>query len=163
MIRISNLTLARGAKRLLEGANLTVHAGHKVGVVGPNGCGKSSLFALLRGELHADAGDVELPAAWTISHVAQETPAVPAPALEFVLDGDRELREVERALRAAEAAAAIDPEQAGETLALFITASRRSAGTPHGRARRRCSRASAFRLRGMATPSLASRAASGCG
>ncbi len=117
MIRITDLTLARGAKRLLEGASLTVHAGHKVGLVGPNGCGKSSLFALLRGELHADAGEVELPAAWTIAHVAQETPAVPAPALEFVLDGDRELRNVELALKAAEAAAAVDPEQAGETLA----------------------------------------------
>jgi ATP-binding cassette, subfamily F, member 3 len=117
LIRISNLTLARGATRLLEGANLTVHAGHKVGLVGPNGCGKSSLFALLRGELHADAGDVELPAAWTIAHVAQETPAVETPAIEFVLDGDRELRDVERALEAAQRAAAIDPEQAGETLA----------------------------------------------
>jgi ATP-binding cassette subfamily F protein 3 len=117
LIRISNLTLARGTKRLLEGASLTVHAGHKVGLVGPNGCGKSSLFALLRGELHADAGHVELPAAWTIAHVAQETPAVPAPAIDFVLDGDRELREVERGLEAAEAAAAVDSEQAGETLA----------------------------------------------
>ncbi len=119
MIRISDLTLARGAKRLLEGASLTVHAGHKVGLVGPNGCGKSSLFALLRGEVHADAGDVELPSTWTIAHVAQETPAVPASALDFVLDGDRELRTVERALEAAGAAAAVDPEQAGETLALL--------------------------------------------
>jgi ATP-binding cassette subfamily F protein 3 len=117
VIRITNLTLARGAKRLLEGANLTVHAGHKVGLIGPNGSGKSSLFALLLGQLHADAGDVELPAAWTIAHVAQETPAVTAPAIEFVLDGDRELRAVMRALQMAEAAAAVDPEQAGETLA----------------------------------------------
>jgi len=118
LIRISNLTLARGAMRLLEGANLTVHAGHKAGLVGPNGCGKSSLFALLRGELHADAGDVELPAAWTIAHVAQETPAVATPALEFVLDGDRELRHVERALETAERAAATDPEQ-GAALAML--------------------------------------------
>jgi ATP-binding cassette, subfamily F, member 3 len=117
LIRITNLTLARGAKRLLEGANLTVHAGHKVGLIGPNGCGKSSLFALLQGELHADAGYVALPASWTIAHVAQETPAVTAPAIEFVLDGDRELRSVERALKAAEAAAAVDPELAGEMLA----------------------------------------------
>jgi ATP-binding cassette subfamily F protein 3 len=117
LIRLSNLTLARGAKRLLEGANLTVHAGHKVGLIGPNGCGKSSLFALLRGELHQDAGNVELPQAWIIAHVAQETPAVPMPAIEFVLDGDRELRDVEAALQAAEAAVAVDPELAGETLA----------------------------------------------
>ena len=117
MIRLSNLTLARGARRLLDGANLTVHAGHKVGLVGPNGCGKSSLFALLRGELHQDAGNVELPQSWMIAHVAQETPAVPMPAIEFVLDGDRELRDVEAALGAAEAVAAIDPELGGETLA----------------------------------------------
>ena len=119
MIRISNLVLARGAKRLLDGANLTVHPGHKIGLIGPNGCGKSSLFALIRGELHADAGDIDLPAAWTIAHVAQETPATKAPAIEFVLDGDVELRAVERGLKAAEAAAAVDPELAGETLALL--------------------------------------------
>ena len=115
MIRITNLTLARGAKRLLEGANLTVHAGQKVGLIGPNGSGKSSLFALLLGELHADAGDVSLPPSWTIAHVAQETPAVTAPAIEFVLDGDRELRTVMRELQTVEAAA--DPEEAGEALA----------------------------------------------
>ncbi len=116
MLRLTNLVLARGVKRLLDGANLTVHDGHKVGLVGPNGCGKSSLFALLLGELHQDAGEVELPAAWTIAHVAQETPAVDTPAIDFVLDGDRELREVEAALRSSEAAAAVDPELAGEML-----------------------------------------------
>ena len=104
-------------KRLLDGASLTVHAGHKVGLIGPNGCGKSSLFALLLGELHADAGDVEIPPLWTIAHVAQESPNVAVPALEFVLDGDRELRAIESALQMAEAAAAVDPELAGETLA----------------------------------------------
>ena len=117
MLRLTDLVLARGAKRLLDGASITVHAGHRVGLVGPNGCGKSSLFALLRGELHQDAGEVELPAAWVIAHVAQETPAVAAPALEFVLDGDVELREIERALAATERAAAIEPELQGEALA----------------------------------------------
>jgi ATP-binding cassette subfamily F protein 3 len=73
-----------------------------VGLVGPNGSGKSSLFALVRDELHADAGDVSLPPRWVISHVAQETPALPAPALEFVIDGDVELREIEAAITAAE-------------------------------------------------------------
>src|SRR6185369_8511868 len=105
LLRLTNLVLARGAKRLLDGANLTVHAGHKVGLVGPNGSGKSSLFALIRGELHQDAGTIELPSAWTIAHVAQETPAVSTPAIEFVLDGDAELRAVERDLAATEAAA----------------------------------------------------------
>jgi len=117
LLRLTNLTLARGAKRLLDGASLTVHPGHKAGLIGPNGCGKSSLFALIRGELLPDAGDVQLPAAWTIAHVAQETPAAPAAAIEFVLDGDRELRNVEAALAAADAAHDADPHAGGEALA----------------------------------------------
>jgi ATP-binding cassette subfamily F protein 3 len=117
MLRLSNLTLARGSKRLLEGASLTVHPGHKVGLIGANGSGKSSLFALLRGELAPDAGDVALPPAWVIAHVAQETPAVTAPAIDYVLDGDAELRQVQRALRHAEAAADIDPHAGGERIA----------------------------------------------
>jgi ATP-binding cassette subfamily F protein 3 len=119
MLRLANLVLARGAKRLLDGANLTVYAGHKVGLVGPNGSGKSSLFALVRGELHQDAGELELPPAWTIAYVAQETPAVASPAIEFVLDGDRELREIESELAATEAAAAAEPERHGDELALL--------------------------------------------
>ncbi|HEV2219981.1 MAG TPA: ATP-binding cassette domain-containing protein, partial [Casimicrobiaceae bacterium] len=74
MIRICDLTLARGSKRLLEAASLAVHVGHKVGIVGANGCGKSSLFAAIRGELLPDAGAIELPPKWTLAHVAQETP-----------------------------------------------------------------------------------------
>ncbi len=101
MIRISNLTLARGNKRLLEATNLTVHVGHKVGIVGANGCGKSSLFAAIRGELLPDAGSIEVPPRWTLAHVAQETPAAAAPAIDYVQDGDRELRDIERALAAA--------------------------------------------------------------
>ncbi|HET9340364.1 MAG TPA: ATP-binding cassette domain-containing protein [Casimicrobiaceae bacterium] len=108
MIRLSNLTLARGALRLFENASLTVHAGHRVGIVGPNGSGKSSLFALLRGELLPEAGSVDLPPRWTIAHVAQETPAVDRAALDFVLDGDVELRAVEAALAAEERAHAMD-------------------------------------------------------
>ena len=117
MLRLTNLTLARGAKRLLEGASLTVHPGHKAGLIGPNGCGKSSLFALIRGELLPDTGDVALPAAWTIAHVAQETPSVDLPAIDFVQNGDRELRDVERAMAAAEAAHDADPHESGEALA----------------------------------------------
>ncbi|HEX6136729.1 MAG TPA: ATP-binding cassette domain-containing protein [Casimicrobiaceae bacterium] len=98
MLRISKLTLARGTRRLLDGADLAVHARHKVGVVGANGSGKSSLFAAIRGELIPDAGAIELPPGWTLAHVAQETPASPVAAIEYVLDGDRELRDIERAL-----------------------------------------------------------------
>ena len=108
MIRIVNLTLARGALRLVEGASMTVHAGHRVGLVGPNGSGKSSLFALLRGELAPEAGSVDLPSRWTIAHVAQETPAVDRAAIDWVLDGDTELREIEDALARAEREHAAD-------------------------------------------------------
>ena len=98
MLRVSNLTLARGTKRLLENASLTIHDRHKVGLVGANGSGKSSLFAAIRGELTPDVGAIELPPRWTLAHVAQETPAVAVPAIEYVLDGDRELRDIARAL-----------------------------------------------------------------
>src|SRR6478609_1694547 len=102
MLRISSITLRRAAKVLLQDASMNVHPGQKVGLVGPNGAGKSSVFALIRGELHADAGDVSMPPRWVLSHVAQETPALDQPALEFVMDGDAELREVERAIEAAD-------------------------------------------------------------
>ena len=82
---------------------MQLHPGHKVGLTGANGAGKSSLFALLRGEMHVESGDLEIPAAWVIAHVAQETPALAMPAIEFVLDGDVELREIETALVKAEA------------------------------------------------------------
>jgi len=104
LIQLRRLTLARGARRLVEDASLQIHAGWRVGVVGANGSGKSSLFALLRGELHAETGDCEVPRDWKIASVAQETPPLPQPALEFVLDGDAELRQVERDLAAADAA-----------------------------------------------------------
>ena len=117
MLRITNLTLARGVKRLLEGANLTIHTGHKVGLVGSNGCGKSSLFAAIRHELLPDAGSIALPPSWTIAHVAQETPAVDMPAIDYVLDGDRELREIEGALAAAERDHSVDNSLDGEALA----------------------------------------------
>ena len=105
MLRISAAVLRRGARVLFDGASMNVHPGQKVGLVGPNGAGKSSLFALIRGELHADSGDVSLPPRWILSHVAQETLALAQPALEFVLDGDVELRETEAAIAAATAPA----------------------------------------------------------
>jgi ATP-binding cassette subfamily F protein 3 len=104
VIKLRNLVLARGARRLIEDANLQIHAGWRVGLVGANGSGKSSLFALLRGELHPDRGDCEMPATWRIASVAQETPALEQAAVEYVLDGDAELRAIERELAAADAA-----------------------------------------------------------
>ena len=103
MISLRNLTLSRAATILLDGADALIQRGEKVGLIGANGSGKSSLLALLRGELHEDAGDVSLPPGITIAHVAQETPALPVPAIEHVLDGDAELRAVEAELAAAEA------------------------------------------------------------
>ena len=104
MILLRNLSYGRSSEPLVTDASLQLHPGWKIGLVGANGCGKSSFFALLRGELHQESGDLEIPAAWTVAHVGQETPALPQPALEFVLDGDEELREVERAIVEAEAA-----------------------------------------------------------
>ena len=102
MIQFKQLTLVRGLKTLIQGATLQLHPGHKVGLTGANGAGKSSLFALLRGEMQLEAGDLDMPASWVIAHVAQETPALAMPAIEFVLDGDAELRQIEAALAAAE-------------------------------------------------------------
>ena len=100
MIRWSNLSLRRGAKLLLEDISAVIHPGEKVGLVGANGSGKSSLFALLRGELHADQGDFTMPASWRIAHVAQETSASRSSALDFVIDGDLHLRALEAAIEA---------------------------------------------------------------
>ncbi|MCB5184590.1 ATP-binding cassette domain-containing protein [Methylobacillus gramineus] len=102
MIQLKNINLARGVKLLVEGASFQLHPGHKVGLAGANGAGKSSVFAMLRGELHPESGDLDIPQHWTIAHVAQETPALSDPAIEFTLDGDVELRQVEAALRQAE-------------------------------------------------------------
>lgn len=103
MIALRQVTFARAGRPLVIDASVQLHAGWRVGVVGANGCGKSSLFALLAGELHGESGDVELPASWRIARVAQETPALPDAAIDFVLDGDHELRRIERELAAAEA------------------------------------------------------------
>jgi ATP-binding cassette subfamily F protein 3 len=98
------MTLTRGSRRLIEDASVQIHAGWRLGVVGANGSGKSSLFALLRGELQTEAGDCTVPRDWRIASVTQETPPLPQPAIEFVLDGDEELRAVERGIVAAQAA-----------------------------------------------------------
>jgi len=104
MILLRKLAFARAGKALVSDASLQLHPGWKIGLTGANGCGKSSFFALLRGEMHQEAGDLEMPGVWRVGHVAQDTPALPDAALEFVLDGDTELRRVEADLVAAEAA-----------------------------------------------------------
>lgn len=104
MIRLQNLTLQRGPQRLLDGAELTLHPGQKVGLVGANGAGKSSLFALLRGEFAADGGDCQLPPDWRIAHMRQEVDTLDRLAVDYVLDGDTELRRIQAALATAESA-----------------------------------------------------------
>ena len=104
LIQFRNLTLARGARRLVENSSLQLHPGWRVGVVGANGSGKSSLFALLRGDLQPEAGEVSLPSQWRIASVAQETPALDRAAIDYVLDGDTILRETEHALAEADRA-----------------------------------------------------------
>jgi ATP-binding cassette, subfamily F, member 3 len=102
VIRFSNVSLRRGAKPLLEAADVSIHPGERIGLIGANGSGKSSLFALLRGELHTDRGEADFPAHWRLAHVAQETPALDRPALEYAIDGDSVLRDLQARLAAAE-------------------------------------------------------------
>ncbi|QIR05122.1 ABC transporter ATP-binding protein [Salinivibrio costicola] len=102
MISFSDIQLLRGGKPLLDHTSATIHPGDKVGLVGKNGCGKSSLFALLRHQLTLDAGSYHYPSQWQVAWVAQETPALEKSALEYVIDGDAEYRELQMALADAE-------------------------------------------------------------
>ena len=102
MIVLRDLLLRRGIKVLFEAVNLTFNRGQKIGVTGANGSGKSSLFALFLDEIHQDAGEFEIQPGLVLAHVAQETPATDQAAIEYVLDGDAELRQLEGKLLAAE-------------------------------------------------------------
>lgn len=96
MIRAQNLTLRRGTKTLLDDAEFTINPGERLGIVGKNGAGKSSLFALLQGQIDADAGQLSLPADWRIASVEQIIGNPDRPAREFVIDGDTHLRAIQR-------------------------------------------------------------------
>ncbi|WP_434340300.1 ABC transporter ATP-binding protein [Motilimonas cestriensis] len=104
MITASAIELIRGGRPLLQNATASINPGQKVALVGANGTGKSSFFALLKGELHADNGELSFPSNWQLASVAQETPALNKSAIEYVIDGDREFRRHEAELAAAEAA-----------------------------------------------------------
>ncbi|MGQ4877754.1 ATP-binding cassette domain-containing protein [Billgrantia sp. LNSP4103-1] len=101
MIALRQVALQRGTQTLLEDAELTLHAGHKAGIVGPNGAGKSSLFGLLLGTLAPDRGEIEMSGGQRIAHMAQEVDALDRPIVDYVLDGDRELRQTQAALDSA--------------------------------------------------------------
>lgn len=101
MITATDLSLDRGAKNLINASSFTIHPNHKVGLVGSNGCGKSSLFAALLGELSPDAGNLSMPSSWAIATVKQETPSLEQSALDYVMDGDKEFRQLEQQLEQA--------------------------------------------------------------
>ena len=103
MITLKNLVLRRGTKVLLDGASCTINPGEKVGLVGRNGAGKSSLFRLLDGELHEDKGDFSVPSHWRMAQVAQDMPETGMPATQFVIEGDVTLLAAQQEVTAAEA------------------------------------------------------------
>jgi ATP-binding cassette subfamily F protein 3 len=102
MLTFTDVSLRRGPRLLFEQASFTIHAGNKVGITGANGCGKSSLFALIRDELHTDTGTLSFPTDSVIAHVAQETPAIAESAIDYVIDGDTGLRQLQIQLTNAE-------------------------------------------------------------
>ena len=103
MITLKNISLRRGAKLLLESASVTLNPGEKVGLVGRNGAGKSSLFALLSGRLHEDAGEFYIPAQWRMGQVAQDMPETSQSATDFVVEGDVALLAARQEVQLAEA------------------------------------------------------------
>ena len=98
MIRFNQVSLMRGVKPLLEQADATLNPGDKIGLIGANGAGKSSLFAMMRNELHPDQGDIDFPAKWRVAYVAQETPPLERAALDYAIDGDVNLRKLQAEL-----------------------------------------------------------------
>jgi ATP-binding cassette, subfamily F, member 3 len=102
MIVATNIEFIRGGKPLLENASATINPKQKVGLVGANGCGKSSFFTLLKQESQVDAGDLTIPHHWRLASVAQETPALDTNALQYVIDGDLEFRALQAKLKQAE-------------------------------------------------------------
>ncbi|ATI02293.1 ATP-binding cassette domain-containing protein [Cycloclasticus pugetii] len=102
MLKLSNVSLRRGTKVLFENVSFTLHSGQRVGISGANGCGKSSLFAMVLDSLHPDSGDFSIQSGFVIAHVAQELAATEQAAIEFVIDGDKELRDIQQKIAHAE-------------------------------------------------------------
>ena len=105
MLKLEKLALRRGPLLLFEDVTLNITAGNKLGLTGANGCGKSSLLSLILGELHPDEGDFYLSPEWVVAHVAQQSEASNRAAIEVVMDGDHELRELQQRLLKAEQSA----------------------------------------------------------
>lgn len=135
MLALTNIALRRGRKVLFEGASLQIHAGQRMGIIGANGCGKSSLFAMLLGELEPDDGELALNPNDVLAHVAQQSPHGSGSALDYVLDGDSELRTVQAAIAKAEAATHdVDVHRLYERLEVIdgFTAESRASRLLHG-------------------------------
>ncbi|MCO6557513.1 MAG: ABC transporter ATP-binding protein [Gilliamella sp.] len=101
MIVFDSIQVRRGVNLLLDNASATINPQQKVGLVGKNGCGKSTLFSLIKGEIQADAGTLSVPSHWQLAWVNQETPALDIPAIEYAIDGDLEYRQLEKQLNIA--------------------------------------------------------------
>jgi len=101
MISLSNIELRRGVKVLLDEAELVIHPGQHIGIIGGNGTGKSSLFKLLLGQITQDAGDLFIPSSWRVAHMAQELANSERSAVDYVLDGDSHVRAIEKAIEKA--------------------------------------------------------------
>ncbi|SEN24344.1 ATP-binding cassette, subfamily F, member 3 [Duganella sp. CF517] len=114
MIRFIQVSLMRGTKPLLEQVDVTLNPGDKIGLIGANGAGKSSLFAMMRGELHPDQGEIDFPAKWRVAYVAQETPPLDRAALDYAIDGDVTLRKLEAELARLES----EPESSENGIAI---------------------------------------------
>jgi len=100
MLSFNNVACRRDGKLLFHELSCVIHSGQKIGLTGANGCGKSSLFAMIQGELEADTGTISLQQNIGITHVAQETPSSSRSALDYVVDGDQRLRKLEAAIDA---------------------------------------------------------------
>jgi ATP-binding cassette subfamily F protein 3 len=123
----------RGTKPLFEGVDLTLNPREKIGLIGSNGAGKSSLFAMLRNEIHADLGSLDFPAQWQVAYVAQETPALNRSALDYAIDGDTRLRKLEAQLAELENEEATD-ENGNEIANTYIALADADAYTVQSRA-----------------------------
>jgi len=140
MLSLNQVSLRRGRKLLFENVSFQIHAGQRLGVIGANGSGKSSLFSMILGELEPDGGDLQISAADEIAHVAQESPYSTESALDFVLDGDRELREIQAEISAKETGGKVQGEKGAAVHVLYekletidgFTAESRAARLLHG-------------------------------
>jgi len=115
MLSFNNVACRRGTDLLFDRVSVVIHRGQKAGLTGANGCGKSSLFAMIQGQLEPDDGDISLQQGISVTHVAQESHSTDIPAIEFVIDGDKRLRSIEHALQSVKE----DGEKHAELLADF--------------------------------------------